>query len=282
MIPNDPIKLIGVGKAGSGKTINALSDCPRPCLVANTDRKLHTMEYLFRKKMVKQLEHMGQYDPREKLIQHIQIESKGFEQMFRHLQEMLQQPPMAEDGTPGTFGLDSLTTIADNAIYYGMSMRGGGGKSMGVVPIPDWPEWLGESMFLSSLFTDCKDLPCNVVLLAHLTTVAREVMQKGGPPITKETQTLVTGGTKIAAKIPVWFDEVYYFQAIPNTDPSLPPSRRVFTQPVHECDIARTKLPLPFSFDITYPYTEGESKPLWDYIREAQAQADEWRGEVKE
>lgn len=278
-----PLKLIGVGKAGSGKTVNTLEGCPRPVFAANVDRKLHTLEYLYKKKMLKELSvYADDFDPKETLIQHIPIQSKGFADMFQVLQQVISAPPMNENGEPGTFVLDSLTTIADNAISYGLSLRGQSGKSMGVIPIPDWPEWLGESMFLSSLFTDCKDLPCNVILLAHLTITTRDVMIKGGPSVTRETQTLVTGGTKIAAKIPVWFDEVYEFRSVPSTRPGELPTHKVFTRATESCDFARTKLDLPYEIDVTYPYADGQSAPLWDYLNAAIDLADEWRGKEDE
>lgn len=78
----------------------------------------------------------------------------------------------------------------------------------------------------------------------------------------------MTGGTKIGAKIPVYFDEVWNFQSIPSIDYGKPPERVAFTSTTEECDITRTKLPLPYRIDLTY---DGSSdKPtLWDHVSKA-------------
>src|SRR5207245_8092874 len=85
------------------------------------------------------------------------------------LKAIIANPPMNGE-LSGTWTIDSLTAIADGAISYSLSMRGEsrGKKSTGVIPIPDLPEWLSESMFLSSLMTEVKSLPCNFVLTAHI------------------------------------------------------------------------------------------------------------------
>jgi hypothetical protein len=150
---------------------------------------------------------------------------------------------------------------------------------MGIVPIPDLPEWLGESMFLSSLFTDVQLLPCNVVLTAHMVITEREVMasaadrRKGLSGGNKVTKQLMTGGTKIGNKIPVYFSEVWNAQAIANLSAGDPPSRQLFTVITEECDFVRTKLPLPPIIDYTYDY-DNPPESVWSIVNKARIEAE--------
>lgn len=275
----ETVKTIFVGAAGSGKTI-AYRDFPRPLLVQDTDNKVYTIRYLFDDRFpMKELKDYSEFDTDSNDIQFIKVNSQNFEAYYRDTKAILTSPPM-RDGKPGTWVLDSLTSIADNTINYGLAMRPGTGKSMGVVPIPDLPEWMGESMFLSSLFTDVKNLPCHVVLTAHLVTTERELMVSkaerlqglsGGKKITRQ---LMTGGTKIGAKIPVYFSEVWNFQSVPPIDYGGKPSKVVYTSTTEECDIARTKLPLDYSIDITFD-PQIDRPTLWQTVQAAMEKAND-------
>lgn len=285
----DPLKTIFGGQPGTSKTVQ-IYDYPRPMIVANIDRKIHTINYLFKKVVTKKLPDYSAFRPDEKLIQHIPLQAREFGTIESTLNQIIADPPMSENGDPGVFVVDSLTTLADNTIKYTLSMRGEAGKSIGVIQIPDLPEWLGESMFLGSLFTDLKDLPCHVILIGHMTVTERDVMVTkaekkagaSGGTTRKVTRQLTTGGTKIGAKVPVWFDEVYNFQNIPSSYIGEQGRRMVFTGPTEEMPFARNKLGLPYQCDITYPYnvqnTNGETgRPLFDYIKDAMAELGDYK-----
>lgn len=277
----EPVRVIIVGKAGAGKTV-VIRDFPKPHYVHDTDNKLYTLKYLLKDQVsLKQIDSYNDFDFENLTdIQFVRAKSREFDATYRDLKSVLLNPPMAPDGTPGTFTQDSLTSLADAAINYGLSTRAETGKSMGVIPIPDLPEWLGESMFLSSLFTDLKDLPCNVIVTAHMVITEREVMaskaerKSGISGGTKVTKQLMTGGTKIGAKIPVYFSEVWSAQAIPSVYSGQPPQRIISTVMNDECDLVRTKLSLPPIIDVTYDPNVVKNPSLWEIVDAARRESE--------
>lgn len=268
-----PVRVIFVGRASSGKSLG-YADFPRPHLVQDIDNKVEeTFLYFFRGRVpIKRIDNYAQFDP-ENLTDIQYIEVKDFEPMYQDMKQIIANPPM-NGANPGTWTVDSCTAIADNAIGYSLSMRGRSGKQTGVIPIPDLPEWLSESMFLSSLMSEVKSLTCNFVLTAHISIVEREIMttkdEKRNNPFaagttTKVTKQIMTGGTKIGAKIPTYFSEIWNFKAIPPSNPLDKPEFKVYTGPTDDYDQARTKFPLPYEIDVTVK--EGEDKPsLWQIV----------------
>lgn len=279
----DPVRVIIVGRPSAGKTI-LYYDWPKPHCVCDADGKIKNIKYLLRDRVsLKEIKSYDEFDFSDmKNIQYIPSKVQSFDSLYSNLRDILRDPPMnKETGEPGTFTMDSLTSIADQAVSYGLAQRSGaGGKSMGIVPIPDLPEWLGESMFLSSLFTDVQLLPCNVVLTAHMVITEREVMASKGDRAkglsggTKITKQLMTGGTKIGNKIPVYFSEVWNAQAFPNLEFGGQPERKLSTVITEECDFVRTKLPLPAVIDYTYNYDNPPEESVWQIVRKAQEEAE--------
>ena len=273
----EPIKVIIVGRPSSGKTC-LLHDWPFPHICIDADGKMMNLKYLMRDRIkLREIKSYDDFDYTDmENIQWIRAKTQSFDSTYTNLRDILRDPPMnKETGEAGTFSMDSLTSLADSAINYGLMQRSGAaGKSMGIVPIPDLPEWLGESMFLSSLFTDVQHLPCNVVLTAHMVITERETMgSKGKPGVTKVTKQLMTGGTKIGNKIPVYFSEVWNAQAIPNLEAGGPPDRKLYTVITEECDFVRTKLPLPPVIDYTYKY-DDPPESLWSVVNKAREEAE--------
>jgi len=263
-----PVRVIFVGRASSGKSLG-YADFPRPHLVQDIDNKVEeTFLYFYRGRVpIKRIDNYAQFDTED--LTNIQyIEVKDFEPMYQDMKQILANPPA------GTWTIDSLTAIADGAISYSLSQRGKVGKSTGVIPIPDLPEWLSESMFLSSLMTEVKSLPCNFVLTAHISIVEREIMttkdEKRQNPFaagvtTKVTKQVMTGGTKIGAKIPTYFSEIWNFKAIPPSNPLDKPALQDDTGPTDDYDQTRTKFPLDYEIDVTVK--DGETKPsLWQIV----------------
>lgn len=286
----EPLKTIFAGGPGTSKTVQ-IHGYPRPMIVANIDRKVHTMNHLFREKLTKKLAGYHEYDPMEKLVQHIPLPKGDFPKIDAELRAIIEKPPMNENGEPGTFVIDSLSTLTDHTLFYALDMRQRSGKSVGLIQIPDFPEWHAEHMFLASLLTECKDMPCHVILIGHIWTTTRTKMlsgaeksRTGAAEETIITRQMTTGGSKIGAKIPVWFDECYNFVNIPSTYQNEPPRRVVYSSATDEVPFARTKLPLPYKMDVTYPYyqetTDPEApvgKPLWDYVKEAAKDAEAFK-----
>ena len=279
----DPVKSIIVGRPGVGKT-GMLDEWPKPMIYMDHDGKIKTLKFLKRKRVkLKELKSYSDFDNKDMVsIQYISAKTMGFDSTYANLRDILLNPPVNPDTEePGTFILDSLTSLADSSINYGLTQRSTSGKSMGIVPIPDLPEWLGESMFLSSLFTDIQFLPCHVVLTAHMVITEREIMStkadraKGIGGGTKVTKQLMTGGTKIGNKIPVYFSEVWNAQAIPNIEHGKPPIRKLYTVITEECDFVRTKYKLPEEIDYTYDYNNPDSNVnVWAIIDAARREAE--------
>lgn len=268
-----PVRVIFVGKPSSGKSLG-LYDFPRPHLIQDIDNKVEeTFLYFFRGRVpIRRIDNYAQFDPENmRDIQYIEV--SAFDPMYQDIKQILANPPInPKTSLPGTWTIDSLSAIADNAINYSLSMRGKTGKQTGVIAIPDLPEWLSESMFLSSLMSEVKTLPCNFVLTAHIYIVEREIMttkdEKRTNPFaagttTKITKQVMTGGTKIGAKIPMYFSEIWNFRAIPPANPLDPAQYIVYTIPTDEFDQTRTKFPLDHEIDITY----APDKPsLWQIV----------------
>lgn len=122
-----------------------------------------------------------------------------------------------------TIVLDSLTTLARLTINYLFKNRGNATGSakrkgetfakMGGIPIMDIAEYSGESSGLSQILTRLrviynKNRPrVNVILVAHVITSEQSTLDNK----TVTSRRLVTGGNKIAAEIPGYFDEIYHF-----------------------------------------------------------------------
>jgi hypothetical protein len=254
------MKIIFVGKAGSGKTLTSLIQCPKPALLVDFDDKIDPLECRRYGVYIKHIDDYDAFDRGDtKNVQVIRIPANDYDKLHSVMASFLRDP-----FEKGIIILDSLSSIADDTINYSMRLRGvGKGKMVGIIDIPDMTEWLAESMFLSSLFIDLKSVPCHVVLLAHMTVVYRENIMKPNEEVKPDKQ-LLTGGTKIAAKIPTYFNEIWNFQQVPSPFHGEKPTHKVFTKATQECDLARTKSILPYMLDVTYPEYN-----LWDQVREA-------------
>lgn len=279
LLLTDLIKAIFVGRAGSGKT-NAYHDiCAltgKPALVIDTDTKIHTIKYLWKDDApIKKIESHDEFDPANTTeIQHIPIGNRSWATMDKALRAITEQALIPEGGT---LVLDSLSSLAFSTMDYLLSFRGDGRsvnnkttKSIGDIVIPDIPEHQGEASYLRSIFTEIRDLPINVILTAHMTVATSTAIGgSGANAAPKETRTLMTGGPKSAASIPIFFDEIYAFESAPPRIRGVErPSYTAYSGPTSEIEIARTKLPLPYEMCIT----KG-GKTLLTYIVEAQIEA---------
>lgn len=87
----------------------------------------------------------------------------------------------------------------------------------------------------------------NVIVTAHiLETSSTDIKTK----VTTVSRSLLTGGKKVAASLPVCFDEAYHFDVQPSFDPNEMPKHTIVTHNVGD-DWAKTALPLPMRLDFT-------------------------------
>lgn len=143
---------------------------------------------------------------------------------------------------------DSLTAISNATLAYQITLRGtskipkgSGGLDRGIIETPDVSDYGGEINYLNAIIDALRKLDSHVILTAHvLTTESSNV-------VTREkivTKTLLTGGKKIAAAIPAYFNEVWNFISEPQVDTRMQPVRKVYTS-AGGVDYAKTALPLP-------------------------------------
>ena len=162
-----------------------------------------------------------------------------------------------------TVGMDSLTFLSDMILADMLQQRGvsggkteqGKGKKVGRFNVPGLEDFGGESAILTQVITALLSLSCHVVLTAHVVT----------DPISKTSKRkLLTGGSKIAAKIPGYFDEKYHFTVMPDFNPDKPPVFTLITSATGD-DWAGTALNIPREISITHIGRYG-NPGLYDYL----------------
>jgi len=160
--------------------------------------------------------------------------------------------------------IDGLTATSRLLMNYMMDIRGSGTKERtnpfkkkGVLDLPEIEDFGGEARGLNIVVDTLRSLPIkHGILTAHLiVTESVDLVSK------KKTisRSLLTGGKKVAAELPAYFDEVYHFRVEANANQALPPDFNIYT--VHSGDdFAKTALPLPRVINLTdkllYPIVE--------------------------
>lgn len=125
-------------------------------------------------------------------------------------------------------------------VKYGTTNQSGqeAGKRIGGIAVNTIEDFNAETAAFQELIKMTKDIKqhfkCNIILIAHVI----QVDHKSPTGVTTFSRSLVTGGKKIAAKIPSQCDEVYHF----NVD-KLGGNYEVLTSHSGD-DYARTTLPL--------------------------------------
>jgi hypothetical protein len=148
--------------------------------------------------------------------------------------------------------VDGLTSLGDQLINYMLSIRGSSegaasGKERGVISMAGPEDYGGEARGLSMMLDVARTLKSHFILTAHFMIIEYD------DPITKKkfvVKQIVTAGKKIAAKVPIYFDEMYYFDTSADMALNAPPKYTVRTAGGTGFS-AKTALPLPTSFDVT-------------------------------
>jgi hypothetical protein len=108
---------------------------------------------------------------------------------------------------------DGLTSLGDQLINYMLSLRGTSsgaekGKERGIISLAGPEDYGGEARGLSMMLDIARSLPCHFILTAHWLVIEYDDQINKKKFIMRQ---LVTAGKKIAAKVPIYFDEMYYF-----------------------------------------------------------------------
>lgn len=223
--PTEALMYLFKGESGTGKTI-AIGSFPEPIYIGSCDGRIAP------------LKHYPFY--RERNIEFDIYTS--YNRLAGKLEEL------SEKYCPyKTVAVDPLTGLARLAIDHLFSNRGLNTskdkdkdkepRAVGGIPIMGINEYNGESSAIASMLLNLRIIRnkgVNTILTAHVVTSEMKTLE--GKYIT--TRRLLTGGNKIAAEIPSYFDEVYHFYG---TSPGLDNTKqfRAVTSNVGE-DYART------------------------------------------
>lgn len=156
-----------------------------------------------------------------------------------------------------TVATDSLTALGDILIEYSNVLRGDKGKTRGLIKIPGPEEYGAEASGMSQIMDILYNLKCNIIVTAHV--VETSTKQLDGHD--KTERRLLTAGKPIAAKLPIYFNEIYHFGIERAINVGGENKIVVYTDNVGDYDFARSELPLPKKMDIT-------NKKLYEVIRE--------------
>jgi len=172
---------------------------------------------------------------------------------------------------------DGLTMLGENLINYMISLRGGQqnpedkikGKKRGVLELAGVEDFGGEARGMAQILNIVDILPCNFIMTAHFIVVENTNVMTGKTTTTKQ---LMTAGKKVAARIPIGFDEIYFFEKRGGFVASEPPRFKVITQGDEEM-FAGTVLPLEREMDVTMNSNDSKDKCLYAQIQKAMRNA---------
>lgn len=224
-----------VGPPGSSKTVSALSwmyDKPdKPVYIYDIDGRTNSLLKFYKKQDLERVE-TDFYGPYQ------------FEKLIKHFEKLQDKCPY------GLVLMDGLTALGDQLINYMLALRGSGdskGKTKGVIELAGPEDFGGEARGLSMMLDIARSLPCHFILTAHYLVIQYE------DQISKKTyiqRQLVTAGKKVASKVPIYFDEMYYFDLESAMSPEAPPKYVVRTSGGSDF-VAKTALPIKPKYNIT-------------------------------
>lgn len=152
-----------------------------------------------------------------------------------------------------TIVLDGITTTGKMLLRNMKMLRDPGKKKVmhGGVELSQIEDYGGESNGLDTVLNNLQVISLrhgtNVIVTAHVLETSSTNIKNG---VTTVSRSILTGGKKVAASLPVYFDEAYHFDVVSSMDPTQMPRHTVVTHNVGE-DWAKTALPLPLRIDFT-------------------------------
>ena len=222
---------LSTGYSGMGKTVG-FGSYPKPSVLIDLDIRASPLRKMF-----------------PQFTNEIEIESFGphdFMRFWKFIQDI-----RAGNMPYKTVGLASLTSLARMTLNYSVGLRGSGSrkkdeyKSLGVIELLEIEDFGAEGRLIGTVLDIFRSCKVNFIMDAHLIeTTERDLKTKR--EITYKS--LLTGGKKIAAEIPGYFDEVYYFYSDQNIGGDS--QYKISTVPMNDI-AAKTALPLPPTIDFT-------------------------------
>lgn len=229
------------GEPGSGKTI-AASSFPKPIYYFDLDGRMDPLINYYRK--TPDVLASIDYDT---------YTNRQFNDFYTKMNDLERSCKY------GTVVIDSLTSLADAIIMYGIKLRGvdtARKTQKGVIALPEIEDYGVENRALTEIVDFLRGLPCHVILNAHvISTFTKDIKNPGSVQVTRS---LLTAGQKVAAKLPGYFNEVWHAYVDADLDVSKPPRFLIRTQNTG-VDFAKTALPLPAKIDFT-------NKSLFDEV----------------
>lgn len=234
-----PIMALFKGAPKTRKT-TALASFPGPIYIADFDGRIEPIKKHF---------------PERNDIEYDTYHSENYNSFMDKKNELLRNCPYKTVVLP-----DSLTYFVEATMNYAIDSRGGnaktssgkGHKSKGNISLLEIDDYGAETRIISELIDDLKIIhrkhKVNVIMTAHI--MEKEIKNLEGK-VTEIQQYLICYGTKVAAKIPGAFNEVYHFYVKENIDPTVGGQYMVKTQSSGK-DFAGTALPnIPTEFEWT-------------------------------
>lgn len=232
---------LSVGYPGTGKTVAAAS-YPPPIYFLDLDLRMAPLAKMF----------AGRED--------IEFDSYGPNDFLKFWEKLNQ---IRQGNTPHkTYIVDSLTALARMTLNYAVSLRGSGRdfKKKGVIDLLEIEDFGAEGRLLGTVLDSFRASRKNFIMTAHLIETTEKDIKAKSETVCKS---LLTGGKKIAAEIPSYFDEVYYHFVRTSMDGK--PEFLIST--VKKDDIfAKSALPIPA--EINYTMQKANDPGLYQRIQE--------------
>lgn len=221
--------ILGKGDSGSGKSVAAYS-FPN-CYVFDLDNRVQSVVSYYTR--------IGRTDVLKNLEYDTYTGNNSILTMMGKLGTFVNRCPYE------TIVIDTLTSLADSTLHHAIRMRGGeGGKKIAGVEtntIEDYGVENSVVMDIIQVFQALKNVTC--ILNAHVLSIEEKTL--GGP--TTISRSLLTGGKKVAAKIPGYFGETWHF----DTKSNMKGTKYVVRTQHAGADFAKTSLILPTEIDWT-------------------------------
>lgn len=230
------IKALIAGQPGRAKTTAGLT-FPTPMLIFDFEDKL-SGPVLWAKQHGIDLSKIEVLTPRDW--------HNNWDELCKLFQQFRRDPDKFK-----SFGTDSLTSLADYLLGYTSDKKVADGKGVtkiGGVTVAGIDEFNAESSGIMDYLLFMREVRAHVWLTAHYMETKTTSIGDANKVIV--SRSLITGAKKTAAKIPVYFKEVYSF----NIEQSIKvggPVKYVCHTQTNEEDFARTEFPLPAKFEFT-------------------------------
>jgi len=224
----EKLHVLMVGPPGSGKT-TAIGSFPGKIYVADVDDRVEPLLKMFPNRLDD--------------IEFDKFKAHDFAKLEARLNSLVNSCPF------DLVAVDSLTTTGDCTINYSMDHRGDrpSSKRIGNILLPEIEDFGLEGRAIQQIIDLGRALPCHFVLTAHVLNIVTKKLD-GTETIHRQ---LLTGGKKIAAKVPALFNECWYFNQDRGIGGLSDTVFTVHTTPTREFEFAKTALPIPEKIPFT-------------------------------